>query len=365
MMNLPKNINRATAPKQFFFDGGNLKIKYADRNTAPRDLTHGLYEITEQQLMDDYLFYRNTPDYIAIDFGDKVRHFILGNTARDKLQGTLRQGAGRYTRDYIGVLAVWSICNMYMNNHPSPVPTAPTEFYGMYPPRDRRQKQQYIDSIKGEWIVSHFCGADDFLVDISKVKAVFEPIGGYHCRVLDENGYVDVGDEAYQTDTIGVDVGSLTTDTFPADAGGKVDVSAATSEKIGLLQVIKNIQSAILGAYAEELGYANTIKHERLEESIRTGVLRVGRDGTLDVGGIVYEEAKPLFAPIDALIYSQGGTMSYQTMLIMGGGGALLYPLFLEKYGNDLLVLPSIELPMMQFANVLGLRKMVKLLGAS
>lgn len=358
-----RNINSTAGNKQFFFDGGNLKIKYADTKGFYPALTHGLVEISQQELQEDFLFYRNSRNYIAIDIDNETRHFILGDPARNKLQGTLRQGAGRYVRDYIGVLAVWAICSLYAEKDKL-VPGANIDFYAMYPPRDRMAKNNMINAIGGEWRVRHFFGMEDFIVNIPQVKAVFEPVGGYHCRILDDYGYVNDVDDVYNLDTLGVDIGSYTTDMFAADRGGSVDISAATSETIGIFQVIKNIESALLTAFAEELNHIPSLKYERLEAAIRTGKLQIGRNRYADVGEIVFREAKRLFAPIDAMVYGRGGAVSYECMLVMGGGGALLYPMLAEKYGDIIQVEPAINLEQMQYANVLGLQKMVRLLGA-
>jgi len=299
-------------------DSGNsiIKAKITRRQHGEIAFPHALRQLTEseyQKVVSRPSMNGNTKDYLRVNGVP----YVVGKSAERHGVLTQRSGASRYTRDYYGVFAAISLARLYGRGREVAV-------FGSHPPGDVKYREDLMKSVIGEWEVETESSKANFRVIYA--NTFDEPVGGLMNVLLTEDGqhyqYVHVGEGR----SLVVDIGGFTTDFLSVNPGKDTPV----------------------------------LPPDRIRIAIKAGVF--------EGGGRKYpceqdvEEATSLFINRFADTYQRlaGGALLWDTIILTGGGSALLYHKLkpLLKHDNVMLV-DSID--SLHMANVRGGMKLWRL----
>ncbi len=336
-------------------DAGNsiIKAKIARRENSEIAFPHAMKQLTESEygkITNRAGFQKQSTDYLRID----GKPYVVGESAERHGMITQRTGTARYTRDYYGVLAAAALGRLYDRSREVSV-------FVSHPPGNVHFRQDLMKSVIGDWEVEiqgrvlHF--------RITYANTFDEPMGGLMNVLLTEDG------QHYQQTGINdgrslvIDIGGFTTDFLAVNQGGEVDYALARSVPIGIQSVISDFQESFRANNLEIVKDTPVLPPDRVREAISTGVF-VG-------GGQKYpceqevDEATSLFMNRFADTYQRlaGGAIAWDTIILTGGGSALLYHKIkpLLKHGNVML---ADEMNTLHLANVRGGLKLWRLYDA-
>jgi hypothetical protein len=153
---------------------------------------------------------------------------------------------------------------------------------------------------------------------------------------------------------------SLTTDFLAVNPGGAVDYSLAQSVPLGIQTVISDFEKSFRSNNLEAVKDTSVLPPDRVRKAIATGVFNGGGqqfDCSEDV-----EEATSLFINRFADAYQNltGGSLAWDTIILTGGGSALLYSRIkpILKHKNVIL---ADDVETLHLANVRGGMKLWRL----
>jgi hypothetical protein len=333
-------------------DAGNsiIKAKIARRENGEIAFPHALRQLTENEyqkilsrattkgLSRNYLRVNGTP-YVV---GERAeRHGVISQ----------RTGASRYTRDYYGILAVAALAKLYERGREISV-------FGSHAPGDVEFREDLMRSVVDEWEV-------EMAGNRSKFKIVYantfdEPVGGLMNVLLTEDG------QHYQHAHVGagrllvIDIGGFTTDFLAVNPGGEVDYSLARSVPLGIQTVLQDFEDSFRTSHSEIVKDTPVLPPERVRNAIVTGKFKgSGKEFHCEE---VVQEATSLFLNRFADTYQRiaGGSLAWDTIILTGGGSALLKMkiISLLKHGNILL---ADDINTLHLANVRGGMKLWRL----
>jgi len=339
----------------FVLDAGNsiIKAKIARREKGEIAFPHALRKLTEseyQNIVSRASMNGNTKDYLRVN----GTPYVVGESAERHGVLTQRSGASRYSRDYYGVLAAISLARLYGRGREVAV-------FGSHPPGDVKYRDDLMQSVIGEWVIETDSSKANFRVIYA--NTFDEPVGGLMNVLLTEDG------QHYQHAHVGegrslvIDVGGFTTDFLAVNPGGEVDYSLARSVPLGIQSVIRDFEESFLANNLEFVKDTPVLPPDRIRKAISTGVFFGG--GRKYPCEQDVDEATSLFLNRFADIYQRlaGGALAWDTIILTGGGSALLYHKIkpLLKHNNVML---ADNMEALHLANVRGGLKLWRLYDA-
>lgn len=280
--------------------------------------------------------------------------YTIGESAERHGIVTPRSGTARYTKDYCGVLAAVSLAQFYERGREVAV-------FASHPPGDVKYRDDLMKAIVGEWEVETGQSKANFRV--AYVNTFDEPVGGLMNVLLTEDGqhyqYPQIGDGR----SLVIDIGGFTTDFLAVNQGGLVDYALARSVPLGIQSIIRDFEESFRANNLEIVKDTPVLPPERVRKAISSGVF--------EGGGRKYpcepdvDEATSLFLNRFADTYQRlaGGALSWDNIILTGGGSALLHHKLVSilKHNNVILAYTKESL---HLANVRGGLKLWRLYDA-
>jgi len=333
-------------------DCGNsiIKAKIARRQNGEIAFPHALKQLTESEydkIVNRAGLQKSSPDYLRIN----GKPYVVGESAERLGLITQRSGAARYTPDYYGVLAAAALGRLYERSREVSV-------FGSHPPGDVQFRQDLMKSVVCDWYVETKGRERHFRV--SYANTFDEPVGGLMNVLLTEDG------QHYQYTGINggralvIDIGGFTTDWLAVNPGGEVDYSLARSIPIGIQSVLAEFTESFRSNNREAVKDTPVLPPERVRKALATGIFEGGgRHYPCDKE---VEEAASLMLNRIADTYQRiaGGALSWDTIILTGGGSALLHQRLLTILNHENIVLAD-KLEEMHLANVRGGLKLWRL----
>jgi len=333
-------------------DAGNSIIKGKTVNKevvfphAIQPLTEGEY----QKIISRASINGNSVDYVRIN----GKPYVVGESAERHGVLVQRSGSARYTRDYYGVLTVAALARIYGRGQEVAI-------FGSHAPGDVKYREDLMKSVIGEWIVE--VGKRETGFRVIYANTFDEPVGGLMNVLLTEDG------QHYQHASVGegtslvIDIGGHTTDWLAVNPGGVVDYGLARSIPIGIHQVISDFEESFRANHVELVKDIPVLPPARVRRAIATGVFEGG--GKKYPCGEYVDEATSLFLNKFADTYQRiaGGALAWDTIILTGGGSALLRSKLLPILKHENVMLAD-QLDSLHLANVRGGLKLWRLYDA-
>ncbi len=333
-------------------DAGNSIIKAKTVNKevvfphAIQPLTEGEY----QKIISRANINGNSADYIRVN----GKPYVVGESAERHGVLVQRSGSARYTRDYYGILAIAALARIYERGQEIAI-------FGSHAPGDVKYREDLMKSVIGEWTVE--VGRHEASFRVIYANTFDEPVGGLMNVLLTEDG------QHYQHANVGegtslvIDIGGFTTDWLAVNPGGVVDYGLARSIPIGIQQVLSDFEESFRANHAELVKDIPVLPPARVSQAIATGVFEGG--GKKYPCGEYVNEATSLFLNRFADTYQRiaGGALAWDTIILTGGGSALLRQKLLPILKHENVILAD-ELDSLHLANVRGGLKLWRLYDA-
>lgn len=336
-------------------DSGNsiIKAKIARRQSGEIAFPHAMKQLTEseyEKITNRAGFQNQSADYLRIN----EKPYVVGESAERHGLITQRTGAARYTRDYYGVLAAAALGRLYDRGREMSI-------FGSHPPGDVQFRQDLMEAIVGDWTVEIKGKERHFRV--SYANTFDEPVGGLMNVILTEDG------QHYQNTNINggralvIDIGGHTTDWLAVNPGGEIDYSLARSIPLGIQGVLSDFEESFRSNNLEAVKDTAVLPPDRVRKALITGVF--------EGGGKQYpceqevEEATSLMLNRMADTYQRiaGGALRWDSIILTGGGSALLYHKLIPVLNHEKVILAD-ETESLYLANVRGGMKLWRLYAA-
>ena len=298
-------------------EAGNsiIKAKIARREQGEIAFPHAILQLSESEYEKILVRARingNSNDYFRVN----GKPYAVGESAERYGIVTPRSGTARYTKDYYGVLAAISLARLYERGREVAV-------FASHPPGDVKYREDLMKSIIGEWEVETGQSKANFRV--AYVNTFDEPVGGLMNVLLTEDGqhyrYPQIGDGR----SLVVDIGGFTTDFLAVNQGGEVDYALARSVPLGIQAVISDLEESFRANNLEIVKDIPVLPPDRVRKAIATGVFEGGGNKYPCQQDV--DEATSLFMNRLADTYQRlaGGALSWDNIILIGGGSALLH----------------------------------------
>lgn len=336
-------------------DAGNsiIKAKIARREQGEIAFPHAIRQLSEsefEKILARAQINGNSQDYFRVN----GKPYAIGESAERHGVVTPRSGTARYTRDCCGVFAAISLARLYGRGREVAV-------FASHPPGDVKYREDLMKSIVGEWEVETGQSKANFRVIYA--NTFDEPVGGLMNVLLTEDGqhyqYPQIGDGR----SLVVDIGGFTTDFLAVNPGGEVDYALARSVPLGIQSVISDFEESFRSNNLEIVKNSPVLPPDRIRKAISTGVFAGG--GRKFPCEQDVNEATSLFLNRFADTYQRlaGGALSWDNIILTGGGSALLHHKLVTilKHNNVILADSKENLHM---ANVRGGLKLWRLYDA-
>lgn len=345
--------------KLFAGDLGNALIKWAledvgETGVAAGEFPHYFLKITETE-------WRQTmkrvggqdPDYFKVN----GIPYVFGEKAMRMGGFTRRSGETRYSQDYYGVLAAVALTVGLQKSHDN------IWWVGSYPPGDIDYSDNLTNAVYGDWQVEWKGKGYDF--SVTDAFAIDEPLAGYNNRVLKKGGAA-YDDKAIRDGyTLVLDIGGHTTDAVPVGPKGNVDFLAARSvDNLGIISVINDVRRNFRSQYAKLLE-GSALDDDMVQGAIKTGLMDLRGLGVHECQQIVTEATQDLMARIRNFYQDYGGATRFNTILLTGGGCALLENVIRETIRHQKIMLAHKEATLLHRANAEGLIKTIQMAEAT
>lgn len=333
-------------------DAGNsiIKAKIARRERGEVAFPHALKPLTEAEYSNIKARASTTGlslDYIRVN----GQPYVAGPSAERHGVPIQRTGAARYTRDYYGVLAAAALGRLYERSREVSV-------FGSHPPGDVKFRQDLMEAVIGDWHVEVSGRERHFRV--SYANTFDEPVGGLMNVILTEDG------QHYQHSNISggralvIDIGGFTTDWLAVNPGGEVDYSLARSVPIGIQNVVTDFEESFRANNLQAVKDTPVLSPERVRHAIATGVFEGG--GRRYPCQDEVREATSLLLNRIADTYQRiaGGALGWDSIILTGGGSAVLYDKLLPILNHEHVILAD-DIESIHLANVRGGLKLWRL----
>lgn len=341
---------------KLFLDFGNADVKwFTGYDGKPKSgyFRHALAPLSERKLQQLKGRATTTPEGILVVNGNGV---AIGDSAR---RHTIKQrptGASRYTSEYYGAFMAQALVLAIGRVSKNPTKIA---LYASHAPQDVQYARDIQDAVLGNWHIETPTGVQRY--EIVRVETFDEPLGGFNHYVLTTSGRERKQNPIANSTVLVVDVGGHTVDVVAVDAGGQIDLSSLGSTRTGVIQLKKRFEEDMRNRYSDRFKKAGDLDERRIEFALLTGFYQFGNQ-ELDVISEVSQNISLLTNDVIEIIEAMGGAANYDSVLLTGGGAALIE--------NALsLAMPEIDFVLvednrddMRFANVYGAAKLFKLL---
>ncbi len=292
----------------------------------------------------------NSADYIRVN----GKPYVVGESAERHGVLAQRSGSSRYTRDYYGVLAVAALARLYERGREVAI-------FGSHAPGDVQYREDLMKSVIGEWTVE--IGRRETSFRVIYANTFDEPVGGLMNVLLTEDGqhyqHANVG----EGNSLVIDIGGFTTDWLAVKPGGVVDYGLAKSIPIGIQQVISDFEESFRANQVELVKDIPVLSPARVRKAIATGIFEGG--GQVHACSEYVDEATSLFLNKFADTYQRiaGGALAWDTIILTGGGSALLKQKLIPILKHEKVLLAD-QLDSLHLANVRGGLKLWRLYDA-
>lgn len=333
-------------------DAGNsvIKAKIARRDRSEIAFPHALKPLTEAEyasVLSRAGKQSSLQDYVRIN----GQPYVVGESAERHGVHTQRTGSSRYTRDYYGVFAAAILGRCYDRGMEVSV-------FGSHPPGDAIYREDLMKSVIGEWNVE--VEGHERCFKVSYANTFDEPVGGLMNVLLTEDGQHYQHTELNDGRSLVIDVGGFTTDWIAVNPGGEVDYSLARSVPMGIQNVVTDFEASFRANNLKAVKDTPVLPPERIRQAIATSVFQgAGRRIACE------KEAKEatnllLNRIMDTYQRIAGGALSWDAIILTGGGIGLLYNRLKPLLNHERVILAD-ELESIHLANVRGGLKLWRL----
>lgn len=335
--------------KTIVVDPGNGIIKAKIAGGEEVAFPHALKEITEAKYQSVIKRSNGTPplDYMRIN----GKPYVTGESAEREGLISKRSGAARYTPDYSGVLVAASLGRLYSVG-------GQTAVFVSHAPGDIDYRDNLIDSVLGDWHIEAAGRTLWFSVEVA--NSFDEPQGGLMNVVLTEDGTHYQRSDVNQGTSLVIDIGSLTTDWLAVKPGGEVDYSLHISSQIGISKIVEDFERSFRASHRELAQSTSQLPPAQVREAIVTGCFQGAGDSfpcEIEVNEAV---SMALNNIADNYQRVAGGALPWQSIILTGGGSALLYERLLPILKHKRVILAG-ERDTIHMANVRGGLKLWRL----
>ncbi len=330
-------------------DAGNsiIKCKTATRETAFPHAIKALTETEYEQILLRAGRFGPSQDYLRVN----GQPYVVGESAERHGTLTRRSGASRYRPDYYGVFVAAALARLYERG-------GEVAIFGSHPPGDVAFRDELMRAAVGHWHIE--VGSKERAFKITYANTFDEPAGGLMNVILAEDG------QHYKRTDLGggralvIDIGGRTTDWLAVKPGGEVDYSLAESTPIGIQEVVTSFERSFRANHRDAVRDTPTLPPDRVRHAISSGVF-AGGGRTYDCENEAAEATSVLLNRIaDTYQHVAGGALPWDSIILTGGGSAMLYDRLLPLLGHDHVILAD-EAESIHLANVRGGLKLWRL----
>jgi len=330
-------------------DAGNsiIKGKNATREAA---FPHAIKTLTETEYENIITRAgRGGPplDYLRVN----GQPYVVGESAERHGTLTRRTGASRYRKDYYGVFVAAMLGRLYERG-------GDVAMFGSHPPGDVAFRDELMKAAAGHWHVE--IGGKERTFRITYANTFDEPVGGLMNVILAEDGQHYKRTDVNGGRSLVIDIGGHTTDWLAVNPGGEVDYSLAESTPIGIQEVVFNFERSFRANNREAVRDTPSLPPDRVRQAIASGVF-FGGGRQYDCENEAREATSVLLNRI-AETYQNiaGGALPWDTIILTGGGSAMLYDRLLPLLEHGHIILAE-EAETVHLANVRGGLKLWRL----
>ncbi len=333
-------------------DAGNsiIKAKIVRRENGEIAFPHAFKPLTEAEyssILSRAGKQSAQQDYIRIN----GQPYVIGESAERYGVHTQRTGSSRYTRDYYGVFVAAVMGRFYERG-------MEVSIFCSHPPGDAIYREDLMKSVIGDWNVEMHGHERKFRVTYA--NTFDEPVGGLMNVLLTEDGQHYLHTELNGGRSLVIDIGGFTTDWVAVNPGGEVDYSLARSVPAGIQNVVSDFEESFRANNLQAVKDTPVLPPERVRSAIVTGVF--------DGAGRRYLCEKEVKEATNMLInrisdtYQRiaGGALSWDAIILTGGGSGLLHKRLLPILSHERVILAD-DLASIHMANVRGGLKLWKL----
>lgn len=329
-------------------DAGNSVIK-ARLGEKELSFPHAIRRLTESEYRQvvERAGHSGPPlDYLRVNDD----YYVIGESAERHGTVTRRTGAARYTRDYYGVFVAATLARVTDWGVNMSV-------FGSHPPGDVIYRDNLMESAAGDWNIE--VGGKERRVRVNYVNTFEEPVGGLMNLLLTEDGR-----HFQRTDLNGrslvIDIGGHTTDWLAVNPGGQVDYSLSESTPMGILEVFRDFERTFRANHRDVVRGLTKLPPERVRNAVATGIF-IGGGQEFKAEAEVQEATSTLLNRIsDTYQNLAGGPLPWDSIVLTGGGSAILYDRLLPILNHKSVILAD-EPEKIHMANVRGGQKLWQL----
>lgn len=298
-------------------DAGNsiIKAKIPRREEGEISFPHSMKLLTEteyQTILDRAGTSGLSEDYIRVN----GQPYVVGESAERHGIHVQRNGAARYTRDYLGIFAASVMARFYERSRD-------VRIFASHPPGDVKFREDLMRAVIGDWDVETSRGKRTYKVNYA--NTFDEPVGGLMNVLLTEDGQHYQRSEIKDGRALVIDVGGFTTDWVAVNPGGEIDYSLVRSVSLGIQNVISDFEESFRAHNLQAVKNTPTLPPERVRKAILTGIF--------EGGGQKYpceQEAKEAMNLLlnrigDTYQRLAGGALNWDFIILTGGGCGLLH----------------------------------------
>ena len=286
----------------------------------------------------------DTEDYFIVN----GTAYVIGERAQRYNPYDRMEGEQRYQESYYGVLAAIAMTRAFRKSRRN------IFFVGSHPPGDADYRDDLMAAVVRKWMVEWRDQRFEF--EVVDANTLDEPLGGYHNAILRKDGMGYQNRAIERRTTLVLDIGAFTTDGILIDPGGKIDYATAESVEIGVHSTVRQFMKDFRTANRRLL-VGNDLDEQMAQEAMRTGAFDLRGLGQFDVQRQVQEFRNMLVAQVVKFIARYGGAARYDTLLLTGGGSALLETELRDRIRHNNIQPADKSIGSLHMANVRGLRK--------
>lgn len=276
---------------------------------------------------------------------------MIGESAERHGVHTQRTGSSRYTRDYYGIFASAILGRFYERG-------MEISIFGSHPPGDSIYREDLMKSVIGDWDVE--VGGHERKFRVSYANTFDEPVGGLMNVILTEDGQHYQRTELNGGRSLVIDIGGFTTDWIAVNPGGEVDYSLARSLPMGIQNVVSDFEESFRANNHKAVKDAPVLPHDRIRKAIISGGFE-GAGRRIPSEKEAFEATNLLLNRIaDTYQRLAGGALSWDAIILTGGGSGLLYKRLISILNHERVILAD-DLQNIHLANVRGGLKLWRL----
>jgi Actin like proteins N terminal domain/Archaeal actin homologue MreB-like, C-terminal len=331
-------------------DAGNSIIK---GKTTAKDgevsFPHAIRKLTETQYNEILTRAIGEPTTSFFKLGDQA--YVVGEEAERFGEVARRSGAARYTADYYSVCLAATLIRLFGEG-------LTVELFASHPPGDIAYRDDLMRAALGEHQIEQ--GKKSYQFRVVYANTFDEPVGGLMNVMLNEDGRTYAHSEINEGRSLVIDVGGHTTDWLAVNPGGEVDYSLAQSTPIGIETALREFERSFRANNRDITKDVATLPPDRVREALRTGRF-VGGGKTYKCEGEAREATSVMLNRIaDTYQNVAGGPLPWDSIILTGGGSAILYDQLIPILKHQRVVLAD-DSRTIHMANVRGGLKLYRL----